>query len=528
MKENNYNYEADWRPYAFPKEKQGFTSPEEIKKRFKEVDFNRSIKAGGIPIMSNGQKACLDDRTIMSLIYGSTGSGKTRKLIVQTIMTCIMAHESLIIPDIKGELSKGVHSPMIRGLLKKHKYKEIFVDFRDMLSDGFNILHIPYQLYKQGHKDEASQMVSEIVKGLASIYKGSKADPFWEQSAKPALEGIILFLFEMCDEIQYINMHTIKMFTNSQGISYLDMIVDRFVTDNLVITKLRALLSQPERTRASTLATLDTFIEPFLSNEKLSKMLNSSTFDVNEIYKKKTALFLILPDENDAYERICGLILQQINATLIMEAYKNNGTLSRRVNFICDEFCNYKIPNMAANISASRSRNVRWIIVCQSQKQLLHAYPQDADTIIANCENVFFFNSNETSLLHELSENAGMTYITKDEVGKPLMSIQDLRSLKKGWEYTEVLYTSRDILYVTSLPDIAQYPCTKRYQKKYDLPIIEKEKTEVYTPEMVYNNLNAIERYDREAYLRIIHNDENYKSKIFDPNLESYFDFEED
>ncbi len=529
MKVNNYNYEADWRPYAFLKEK-GFTSTEEIKERFSEVDlYQKHLDAGGIPIISDGKKIFIDDRTIMSLIYGSTGSGKTRKLIVQTVVTCIMSNESLIIPDIKGELSKGVHSPIIRGLLKRNKYQQIFIDFRDMLSDGFNILHIPYKLYKSGKTDEASQMVSELVKGLSSIYKGSRADPFWEQSAKPALEGIILFLFEMCDDIKYINMHTIKTFTSEEGINNLERIIDLFETDSLVITKLRALLSQPDKTRASTLATLDTFIEPFLTNEKLSKMLNSSTFDVDEIYQKKTALFLILPDENDTYERICGIILQQINATLIMEAYKNNGILPRRVNFICDEFCNYRIPNMSANISASRSRNVRWIIVCQSKKQLQNAYPEDADTIIANCENIFFFNSNETSLLQELSENAGITYITKDETAKPLISIQDLRSLKKGWEYTEVFYTSRDIVYVTSLPDISQYNYTKRFQKKYELPIIEKESTEVYTPQMIYNGLQELRRKNREAYLNVIHFNKNkFTKELINQNLKDLFGYKEE
>ncbi len=505
LKINNYKYESDWRPYAFPKEKNGFTSKEELCERFSKVDFNQPLKAGGIPIISDGKEMVIDDRTIMSIIYGSTGSGKTRKLIVESIMSCILGGESMIIPDIKGELSKGVHSSIIRGLLEQEHYNCIFIDFREMLSDGFNVLHIPYKLYKSGKKDEASQMISELVKGLASIYKNSKADPFWEQSAKPGLEAIILLLFEICDDIKYINMHTVKTFTSETGARYLKDIVDMFDSENLILTKLRALLSQPERTKASTLATIDTFIEPFLSSEKLSKMLSHSTFDVEDIYKKKTALFIILPDENDTYERICGFILQQINETLILEAYKNNGLLPRRVNFICDEFCNYRIPNMSSNISASRSRNVRWIIVCQSKKQLQNSYGEDADTIIANCENIFFFNSTEPTLLSELSESVGITYTTKDGIGKPIITVQDLKSLKKSWDCTEVFFTSRDIVYISSLPDIAQYEYIQKFHKIYKLPIINKEATKVYTPRMMYDYLSRLKTEENNNF----NNDDN-------------------
>lgn len=490
MSISNYDYEADWRPYVFPKEKKGFTSQEEIEQRFTKVLLGKHrIKMGGIPIISDGQQAIIDDRTVMSLIYGTTGSKKTRTLIAQTIAICAEAGESMIIPDIKGEFSNGPMSTKIRGKLEKENYRTIFLDFRSMLADGFNILEIPYKLYRNGQKDEASQLISELVKGLSSIYKNSKADPFWEETAKSALEAIILLIFRVCDNLDYINMHSVKTFTSDSGCYFLEKAEKLFKSNDLVLTKLRSILAEPEKTRSCTLSTINTFIDPFLSNEKLSKMLSYSTFDIKDLFQKKTALFIILPDEHDTYERICGLILQQINSTLILEAYKENGSLPRRVNFICDEFCNYRIPHMSSNISASRSRNIRWFIVCQSQKQLKNTYRDDADVIIANCENIFFLNSTEISLLQELSDRAGYTKITHDGTNEPIISVQDLQSLKKGWDYTDVFFASRDIVFVTSLPDISKYAFLQRFKDQYHIPIKEKPKSRVFTPELLYHCL---------------------------------------
>ena len=110
------------------------------------------------------------------------------------------------------------------------------------------------------------------------------------------------------------------------------------------------------------------------TNEKLLRMLSNSTFDLHDVSKKPTALFIILPDEVDTYAPIAGLMLQQISATLVQDAYKCGGKLPRRVNFLCDEFCNYYVPGMMRSISAHRSRNIRWYLVCQSQKQLEACY----------------------------------------------------------------------------------------------------------------------------------------------------------
>ncbi|MCD7894559.1 MAG: type IV secretory system conjugative DNA transfer family protein [Erysipelotrichaceae bacterium] len=439
--------------------------------------------------MCENNELYIDIRNTMNMIYGMTGSGKTRRLLIYYIISCALAHESMIIPDIKGELSSGSLSSKMRGVLEKEGYRCLFLDFRDMMSDGFNVLEIPYRLYQQDLQGEAQQLISDLANNLGEIYNGSKADPFWQETATQAFEGIIGLLMEVCDDIDYMNFQTVQTYLSEQGCDYLDKTVDLFSQNSLILTKLRAVLAEPERTRFSTLATLNTFITPFLSNEKLSQMLSKSTFDIECLYKEKTALFIILPDENETYKRISGIILQQINSALILAAYNHHGKLPRRVNFICDEFCNFHVPNMSANISASRSRNIRWTMVCQSKKQLQNAYDKAADVIEANCENIFLLNTNELTLLQELSEKAGQTQITYNQRIEPLISVQNLMSLKTNHEYTEVLYQSKGINFISKMPDIDQYEPLKKYNKTYTIPKYPIKPVKVYQPEQLYNDV---------------------------------------
>lgn len=453
------------------------------------MTLDKPLSKGGIPIMCENNQMYIDIRNNMNMIYGMTGSGKTRRLLIYYIIACALAHESMIIPDIKGELSSGSLSSKIRGVLESEGYRCLFLDFRNMMSDGFNVLEIPYHLYKQDMQGEAQQLISDLANNLGEIYNGTKADPFWQETATQAFEGVVGLLMEVCEDIDYMNFQTIQTYLSEKSCEYLDKTVDLLNQNSLVLTKLRAVLAEPDRTKFSTLATLNTFITPFLSNEKLSKMLSRSTFDIDCLYKEKTALFMILPDENETYKRISGIILQQINSALILAAYNHNGKLPRRVNFICDEFCNFHVPNMSANISASRSRNIRWTMVCQSKKQLQNAYDHSADVIEANCENIFLLNTNELSLLQELSDKAGQTQITYDQRSKPLISVQDLMSLQTNREYTEFFYQSKDMNFISKMPDIDQYEPLKIYNKTYTIPTYPAKSVKVYNPEQLYKDV---------------------------------------
>ncbi len=460
-----YSFEADWRPYAFPEDESHLTSEEELKEHYSTYPLapESHLPAAGIPILSDGLNITVDPENTMNIIFGTTGSKKTRVLAAPFICACASAGESMIIPDIKGELSQGALSPYIRGVLRKNGYKVRVINFRDFDCDGYNILLEPYRLYRSGHKDDAMTEINKIVSSLVGIRPSFTADPFWEKTASQYLMAVIVLLFEFCDDPSKINMLSLASYTSEESCEYICRAVNQIQAANNIMTMLRSVLSEPEKTRMSTLATANSYLTDYIVNEKLLKMLSESTFSLEELYLEKTALFIIMPDETDAFKDITGLLLSQISSFLVRAAYQLGGTLPRRVNYICDEFCQYYIPGMAVNIAAHRSRNIRWTMVCQSRRQLEMTYRDDAATILANCTNTFFLSSPETELLEELSLRAGFTNKTPDGNPRRLISVAALRKMKKEWEYTDVYFSSGPFVCVTRLPDISRYELVRGF-----------------------------------------------------------------
>ncbi len=482
-KRNSYIYEADWRQYAFPEQDSGFASEADLEEGYTTVDLDSPgpLAAGGLPIVSDGRRAIINTENEHTLIYGATASKKTRTLILPLLAILAKAKESMIVLDVKGELSDGVRFPQVRNLLEENGYQCRYFDLRNMEGDGYNILQEPYRLYKEGMKDEAAVMVNHLIEALAGIYRGTSADPFWEKTARQYLASVVMLMFELCDDPRKINLLSLASYTSWDSCEDMKRIAQIITEENNVMTMLRSVTSEPDRTRMSTLATVNSMFTDFVSNDKLLRMLSHSTFDFHELSGKPTALFVIVPDEVDTYAGIVGLMLGQASATLVQDAQKYGGKLPIRVNFLCDEFNNYYIPGMKRSISAHRSRNIRWYLVCQSKKQLESCYPKEADTIIANCTNTCFLNSPELSLMEHLSAQAGFTTVTSDGSPRPILSVTDLQSLKKGWTHTDVYFTAGSTHYVASLPDISGYGFLNKCRKAPPAPRRTFPRAPIYT-----------------------------------------------
>ena len=124
-----------------------------------------------------------------------------------------------------------------------------------------------------------------------------------------------------------------------------------------------------------------------------------------------------------------------------------------RVNFVLDEFSSLPmISDFPQMISASRSRNIRFMLVVQSKHQLRQRYESETDTIMSNCTNWMFLTSRETELLREISELGGYTGNNNDR----LISISQLQHLDKD-KGECLVFTGRKYPYISSLPDIDVY-----------------------------------------------------------------------
>ena len=171
-----------------------FMTQEELISQLTEIDLQmqESCEAGGVPLLIKDNKAYIDTEDNHTIIFGATGSKKTRLLGMPTVEILSRAGESFMVTDPKGEIyEKTVAAVSGRG------YQVICLNLRELTKgETWNPLTLPYDYYHQGEKGKAVEMISEI----AGMLAGHKADdPFWSNSTADVLTGLMLILMESAD-----------------------------------------------------------------------------------------------------------------------------------------------------------------------------------------------------------------------------------------------------------------------------------------------------------------------------------------
>ena len=408
-----------------------------------------------------------------SLVFGATGSKKSRLIVMPTVYLLGVAGESMIISDPKAEIYNKTAD-----FLRKNDYEIITINVRDPnCGNAWNPFHIPYQFYKAGEFDKAYEYASDIAYNLA-LSDISTKDPFWDYSAGDLLSGLILLLFKYCIlnhlDDDFVNVNNlvrlrIKLFDCNGDSRHLWELADQ---DTVIASALNGTRTAPDRTKDSILCTLDEKIRFLTLSTSLMGMLSNNEIDIAQIRFSKTAVFLISPDEKTTFHKIIALFIKQSYEYLIYTSYVNEDKEGKflRINYILDEFSALPtINDFPSMISAARSRSIRFLLVMQSLHQLESRYQEEAQTILANCTNWFFLSSRELKLLETISDLCGT-----DDKNVPLAPVYNLQRLNKDRGECLIL-RARLKPYLSQLLDIDDYeisfgrvqlPNRKRYELK--------------------------------------------------------------
>ncbi len=426
----------------------------------------------GLPVLNDGKVAYVENLDGHSIIFGSTGSKKTRLFCMPTLNLIIGAGESFVATDPKGELYAKTS-----GMAKQNGYDVVVLNYRDLtLGDTWNPLDLPYKLYKSGDKEGAISRLNDFVNAISEKQMTTTNDIFWVNAARSVALSILMLMLDCCT-LEECNLKTFTMFctefakgtsdevtAKAMGLSmddltqnYLKNIMELADKDSIARLNYDGIAGSSDRARGDVQSVLFTLIGVFMTQEALVENMCSNSFDLMNIGNKKTALYLIVPDERTNYHFIATTFIKQCYESLVIKAQSENGLkLPVRVNFMLDEFANIPaIPDMPSMISAARSRNIRFFLVLQSMHQIKQKYRDEAHTIKGNCENWVFLSSKEIELLQEISNLCGNIYIHEgSEIRKqPLISISQLQRLDK--ERGEALiFCGRQYPFITEMADI--------------------------------------------------------------------------
>ncbi|MBP3921197.1 MAG: type IV secretory system conjugative DNA transfer family protein [Bacilli bacterium] len=420
-----------------PKKEKNYSrwlTAKEMKKELKLVKpTDNSSQYAGIPLLNNGKEIWVDNGEYHNLIIGSTGSGKT-EMLVQPMVKCLAKKgESMIITDPKGEIYERNAVE-----LKQKGYNIVLLNFREpQKGNAWNPLSLPYSLYKEGNQDKANELLDDLAMNILYDEKSQNADPFWEKTSADYFAGLSLGLFEDANPDQ-INLNSINLMTTIgeekfAGSTYIKEYFNTKDPASPAYVNASSTLMAPSDTKGSILSVFKQKVKLFTSRENLSEMLSTSDFDMKDIGRKKTAVFLVIQDEKKTYHSLVTIFIKQCYETLIDIAQEAGGKLPYRTNFILDEFANMPpLKDVTTMVTAARSRNIRFNFIIQNFAQLTQVYgKENGDTIKGNCGNIIYLISSEIAALEEISKMCGDVKSKEKEKtsSMPLVTVSDLQRL---------------------------------------------------------------------------------------------------
>lgn len=436
-----FDFEKGWLGLVFgEKDEKGYNrwlTDKEMKNSFgiKPVDIKAPTSdAGGVVLMNDGKRMWVDDGEYHTLIIGQSGSGKTSALVDPQVYSLSKHGESMVITDPKGEIYRR-HANRLKDL----GYKLVVINFRDPREgNAWNPLTVPYKMYKRGKIDKAQELLEDISQNIF-ISKQNNNDPFWESSSSAYFSGLGIGLFEDAKENE-VNISSIEYMSTcgeeKNGIS--TFAKDYFTLkgeSSSAYKYAKATITAPSDTKSSILSVFQDKIKNFASRPELSEMLSYSDFNMEDIGKEKTAVFLVVHDEKTTYHSLATIFIKQLYEVLIDVAHKNpKGELKYRTNFILDEFANMPaLKDVTSMVTAARSRKIRFTFIIQNFAQLDEVYGEkNAETIRSNCGNTIYLLTNELAALEEISKLCGEVKSKEKEktVSTPLVTVTDLQKMK--------------------------------------------------------------------------------------------------
>lgn len=453
-----------------------FATEQEIRKTFYQVPFEpEEWRKGkhlpqeqGIIVgskISHGQiTALVDTGDVHLLMIGAAGVGKTAHFLYPNIEYACASGMSFLCTDTKGDLYRNY-----AGIAKKYYgYNISILDLRNPArSDSFNILTMvnkytdlwmtnPQVLSYKAKAEKYAKITAKTIiysgGGDASSY-GQNA--FFYDAAEGLLTSVILLVAEYCPSSQRHIVSVFKLIQELQqpspikGKTSFQLLMQKLPDDHKAKWFAGAALNTADQAMSSVLSTTLSRLNAFLDSEMEQILCFDSSMDTETFCSSRSAIFIVLPEEDNTKYFIVSLFIQQIYREMLAIADEHGGKLPNRVVIYGDEIGTIpKIESLEMLFSAGRSRRISMIPIIQSFAQLQKNYGKEgSEIIIDNCQDILFGGfapnsesaeilskalGNKTVLSGSISKGRNDPSQSLQMIQRPLMTADELKALPKG------------------------------------------------------------------------------------------------
>ena len=447
----------------------------EIKKTYRHIPFapeewrkkpDSRPNEQGIVVGCRSKKktttALVDTGDVHCMMIGAAGVGKTAYWLYPNIEYACACGMSFLSTDTKGDIMRNYGSIAS----KYYGYNISVIDLRNpMRSHGNNLLHLVNKymdLYAKMNEVQYKAKAEKYAKIIAKtiILSGMEAGSFGQNSyfydaAEGLITASILLVSEFCKPEE---RHIVSVFKIIQELlapgrnrnkNQFQQLMELLPPDHKAKWFAGAALNTAEQSMASVMSTALSRLNAFLDSELETILCNDTEIDAERFCKEKSAIFIIMPEEDSSKYFMVSLLIQQLYREILAVADEHGGKLENRVVFYCDEFGTLpRIESAEMMFSASRSRRVSIVPIIQSFAQLQKNYGKEgAEIIIDNTQLTVFggFAPNSesaqilskamgsrTALTGSVTQSKGEGSRSLQMIERPLMTPDELKALPKG------------------------------------------------------------------------------------------------
>ena len=456
-----------------------WATTQEIKKSYASVPFDVASwregknlpKVQGL-ILGSTQRgkqldALVDRDDVHCLMIGASGVGKTAFFLYPNLEFACASGMSYVALDTKGDLSRNYGT-----IAKKYYgYHVSVIDLRNPTrSDGSNLLTLinrymdiarehPDNLAARAKAEKYAKILAKTIVNPGGDDQDRGQNAFFYDAAEGLLTSVILLLAEYVppDSTGHEKRHIVSVFKLVQELlapsgqnkkTGFQVLMDNLPSTHKARWFAGAALNTSEQGMASVMSTVLSRLNAFLDSELEQVLCFDSAIDAEHFAAEKSAIFLVLPEEDATKNFMAGLMIQNLSRELFSVADEHGGKLQNRVVFYCDELGTMPPFDILPLFSAGRSRKLTLVPIIQSLAQLEKNYGKEGAEIIGdNCQDTIFGGFAPNSQTAEtLSKALGSRTVLTGSVSKgkdsnsqslqmaerALLSPDELKNLPKG------------------------------------------------------------------------------------------------
>ncbi len=457
-----------------------WATPAEVRKTFRSVPFQPALwrkeeqlpNAQGLVLGCNGKPgrltALVDSDDIHCLMIGASGVGKTAYFLYPNLEYACASGMSFFASDTKGDLARN-YGAIARDC---YGYQVAVVDLRNPTrSDGYNLLTLinhymdvcqrePTNLAARAKAEKYAKILSKTI--INPDGENFAQNQYFYDAAEGVLTAVTLLLAEYLPPKRIHGelrerRHIVSVFKLVQellapsilpGKNEFQLLMDRLPEEHKAKWFSGSALTAAEQSMASVMSTVLSRLNTFLDSELEQVLCFDSAMDAESFAAKKSAIFLILPEEDSTKNFMAGLMIQTLSRELFSVADEHDGKLPNRVVFFCDELGTMPAFDILPLFSAGRSRRLTLVPIIQSLAQLEKNYGKEgAEILTDNCQDTIFGGfapnsqtaevlskalGNRTVMSGSISRGKNDTSQSLQMIERPLMTPDELKSIPKG------------------------------------------------------------------------------------------------